>query len=236
MYIGEVIKRYRSEHKLSMQDFANISGLSKAYIGLLEKIYNSSNGQPIAPSIPKVKAIANAMGMELDELLQVIDGNQPVTVNTNQQQDDINFNKSFNIFNYAHYPVGISAGQLQEVDSLYNVPKIPIPDVMMGRYARNKNICIMHVNGESMNNVIDDGAVIAVQRNIELSQLKNGDIVVADNGKGEYTVKRFYLQEDGVVLLRPDSSNISFTDIKIDIKNGEQVNIFGKVVIYNVIL
>lgn len=94
----------------------------------------------------------------------------------------------------------------------------------------------MHVNGESMNNVINDGAIIAVQRNIELSQLKNGDIVVADNGKGEYTVKRFYLQEDGVVLLRPDSSNISFTDIKIDIKNGEQVNIFGKVVIYNVIL
>ena len=82
MYIGEVIKRYRSEHKLSMQDFANISGLSKAYIGLLEKIYNPLNGQPIAPSIPKVKAIANAMGMELDELLQIIEGDQLVRINT----------------------------------------------------------------------------------------------------------------------------------------------------------
>ncbi len=180
------------------------------------------------PRIDKIELMANYFGISKSDLVE--------DKSTHPQEDDINFNKSFNIFNYAHYPVGISAGQLQEVDSLYNVPKIPIPDVMMGRYARNKNICIMHVNGESMNNVIDDGAVIAVQRNIELSQLKNGDIVVADNGKGEYTVKRFYLQEDGVVLLRPDSSNISFTDIKIDIKNGEQVNIFGKVVIYNVIL
>lgn len=180
------------------------------------------------PRIDKIELMANYFGISKSDLVE--------DKSIHPQEDDINFNKSFNIFNYDHYPVGISAGQLQEVDSLYNVPKIPIPDVMMGRYARNKNICIMHVNGESINNVIDDGAVIAVQRNIELSQLKNGDIVVADNGKGEYTVKRFYLQEDGVVLLRPDSSNISFTDIKIDIKNGEQVNIFGKVVIYNVIL
>lgn len=180
------------------------------------------------PRIDKIELMANYFGISKSDLVE--------DKSTHPQEDDINFNKSFNIFNYAHYPVGISAGQLQEVDSLYNVPKIPIPDVMMGRYARNKNICIMHVNGESMNNVINDGAIIAVQRNIELSQLKNGDIVVADNGKGEYTVKRFYLQEDGVVLLRPDSSNVSFTDIKIDIKNGEQVNIFGKVVIYNVIL
>lgn len=180
------------------------------------------------PRIDKIELMANYFGISKSDLVE--------DKSTQPQQDDINFNKSFNIFNYAHYPVGISAGQLQEVDSLYNVPKIPIPDVMMGRYARNKNICIMHVNGESMNNVIEDGAVIAVQRNIEVSQLKNGDIVVADNGNGEYTVKRFYLQADGVVLLRPNSSNISFTDIKIDIKNGEQVNIFGKVVIYSVIL
>lgn len=42
MYIGELIKKYRLNHSISMQEFANASGLSKAYIGMLEKIYNFS--------------------------------------------------------------------------------------------------------------------------------------------------------------------------------------------------
>lgn len=224
MNTGQRIKELRKKLNISVDEMADKLGKNRATIYRYES--NDIENMPASILEPLARILnttpAELMGWTASDNKKIVKFH--------------NFASVEGLFNYAHYPVGISAGQLQEVDSLYNVPKIPIPDVMMGRYARNKNICIMHVNGESMNNVIDDGAVIAVQRNIELSQLKNGDIVVADSGKGEYTVKRFYLQEDGVVLLRPDSSNISFTDIKIDIKNGEQVNIFGKVVIYNVIL
>ena len=87
MYIGEIIKEYRDKHGLSMQDFANLSGISKAYIGVLEKVYNPTTKEPVAPSLPKIKAIATAMGMELDDLLKLLDSNQPVIFNTNVKRE-----------------------------------------------------------------------------------------------------------------------------------------------------
>lgn len=44
MKLGEWIKQYRAERKLSMQDFADMCGFSKAYIGQLEKGINPSTG------------------------------------------------------------------------------------------------------------------------------------------------------------------------------------------------
>ncbi len=90
MYIGELIKKYREKHGLSMQDFANLSGISKAYIGVLEKVYNPTTKEPVAPSLPKIQAIASAMGMELDDLLKLLDHNQPVIVNTNKPAQRLN--------------------------------------------------------------------------------------------------------------------------------------------------
>ena len=37
MTLGELIKEYRSKNNLSMDAFADKSGISKAYISLLEK-------------------------------------------------------------------------------------------------------------------------------------------------------------------------------------------------------
>lgn len=96
MYIGEFIKNYREQHNLSMQDFANMTGLSKAYIGMLEKIYNPKTGQPISPSLEKLNQIAVGIGMSLDDLLKQLDGDQPVIVKnksskkvTNRDERDI---------------------------------------------------------------------------------------------------------------------------------------------------
>lgn len=83
MYIGEFIKNYRELHGLSMQDFSNLTGLSKAYIGMLEKIYNPKTNQPISPSIDKLNQIAVGIGLSLDDLLKQLDENQPVTVGSN---------------------------------------------------------------------------------------------------------------------------------------------------------
>lgn len=83
MYIGEFIKNYREVHGLSMQDFSNLTGLSKAYIGMLEKIYNPKTNQPISPSIDKLNQIAVGIGVSLDDLLKQLDEHQPVTVGSN---------------------------------------------------------------------------------------------------------------------------------------------------------
>ena len=107
---------------------------------------------------------------------------------------------------------------------------------MLGRYARNKNILLMPVNGESMNNVIRNGAIIAVLTKIELPQIKNGDIVVVSNN-GDYTVKRFFNdKEHQEFIFRPDSSDMSYRDIVFGYDNCEDLQLVGKVVMYNVTL
>jgi DNA-binding XRE family transcriptional regulator len=140
-------------------------------------------------------------------------------------------------FSYANLPVGISAGLLEECDAITQFDKISIPDALMGKYARNKRVVIMHVNGESMNNVIPNGSMIAVLSGIDPESLKNGDIVVATNGDRTYTVKRFYNDEENQrIILRPDSNSLAFSDIVFDHENADELKIFGKVVVYSVVL
>lgn len=64
MTLGEMIKRYRKENDLSMDAFAKRSGISKAYISLLEKNKHPKTGKPIAPSIQSIKQAADGMNME----------------------------------------------------------------------------------------------------------------------------------------------------------------------------
>lgn len=74
MKLGEIVKNYREENKLSMRDFAKKSGLSSGYISMLEKDRNPRNGKPIIPSIETYDCVANAMGISIDELLRRTSG------------------------------------------------------------------------------------------------------------------------------------------------------------------
>lgn len=79
MTLGDIIKQYRAEHGLSMDDFAKASGISKAYISLLEKDKHPQTGKPITPSVKFIKMAARGMGVDFDTLFKRLDGN--VTIN-----------------------------------------------------------------------------------------------------------------------------------------------------------
>lgn len=74
MTLGDVIKDYRKTHNMSMDLFAEKSGISKAYISLLEKNRHPKTGKPIAPSIQSIKQAAEGMGMDFNVLFGMIDG------------------------------------------------------------------------------------------------------------------------------------------------------------------
>lgn len=80
MTLGELVKKYRTEHELSLRDFSRLSGISNGYISMLEKNEHPKTKKPIVPSIEKMKCIASAMNMSLDSLLDVIDGDQEVSI------------------------------------------------------------------------------------------------------------------------------------------------------------
>ena len=74
MTLGDIIKKYRSDNQMSMDAFAEKSGISKAYISILEKNQHPKTGRPIAPSIQSIKQAADGMGMDFNALFGMLEG------------------------------------------------------------------------------------------------------------------------------------------------------------------
>ena len=94
MTLGDIIKEYRIFHKMSMDAFSEKTGLSKAYISLLEKNKHPKTGKPIAPSIQCIKQVAHGMNMDFDDLFKKIDGDVSLTkdISLLSNTKQINFN------------------------------------------------------------------------------------------------------------------------------------------------
>lgn len=137
---------------------------------------------------------------------------------------------------YNYFDAGLSAGVLNDVDpfTANDVETVGLSDVVMGKYAGDKDIFITYINGESMNRIIPDGSLIAVKQYTEFSELCDGDIVVFQEGAG-MAVKRFYNDtKNKIVTFTPDSSNSEFRPINYLYDSMSDVRIIGKVVVYTV--
>ena len=84
MYIGEIIKEYRTNYQLSQRAFASRTTLSPSYINTLEKIYNPKTGKPYSVTTDVADELAKAMNMSIEELLSKINGNQEFTLNASK--------------------------------------------------------------------------------------------------------------------------------------------------------
>lgn len=216
--IGERIKQARLKIGFSQEELAfKVGFASRSSVSKIEK------GEQDIPRL-KLIEIAKALNVSISQLLdtsEVI----PVT----------------NIDSHMHYflNASISAGYPLTVDSVGKLPTVSIPDIFLGKYAKNKHILIMRVNGDSMNKIIPNGSYIAVKTNIDVLSVSNGDIVVAnvegaDNG---YTIKHIYKDDtNNRIILRPNSTNPIHTDIIISSAESQRLYIVGKVVAYNVLL
>lgn len=79
MHLGDVIYNFRMTHnKMSLVEFAKLAKLSTAYINQLERNVNPKTGESIVPSLETFYKVSNAMNISLDELLNMVDENQPV--------------------------------------------------------------------------------------------------------------------------------------------------------------
>lgn len=216
--IGERIKQARLNVGLSQEKLAfKVGFASRSSVSKIEK------GERDIPRL-KLIEIAKALNVSISQLLdtpEVI----PIT----------------SVDSHMHYflNASISAGYPLTIDSVSKLPTVSIPDIFLGKYAKNKHILIMRVNGDSMNKIIPNGSYIAVKTNIDVLSVSNGDIVVAniegaDNG---YTIKHIYKDDtNSRIVLRPDSTNPIYTDIIISSTEFQRLYIVGKVVAYNVLL
>lgn len=73
MTLGELIQQYRAEHGISQRQFAVACDLSNGYISMLERGENPKTKQPVTPTLPAMRKIAQGMGISLTELFVRVD-------------------------------------------------------------------------------------------------------------------------------------------------------------------
>lgn len=70
MTLGDCIREYREEHDMSQRQFADKSGISNAYISMLEKNLNPKTGEPPAASYDVYVKVAAMLRISVHELME----------------------------------------------------------------------------------------------------------------------------------------------------------------------
>lgn len=201
MLLGNIIKQYREEHKMSLQDFANLIGSSRSYIHMLEKNVNPSTNKPINPSIETLKLLANAMNMDLDFLLKQLNSDQDIYL------DETEYEKQFT--DDALKKIG--AIPLSNIETA----KIPVLGTVKAGYdylaqeniidyiafkvdgTDKENYYALNIVGDSMTPLFDNGDTVIVHKQDDFENGEN--CVVLINGD-EATIKKVYKGSNGIEL------------------------------------
>lgn len=191
MYIGEIIKKYRDEHKLSQRAFAARTSLSPSYINTLEKIYNPKTNKPYSVTTDVAIEISNAMNISIEELLNKLDKNQGFDINA--KTDELG-----NIVIEIPLLGVVKAGY----DYLAQENWIGTIDVDK-RLADGNELFALKVKGDSMFPVLIEDDIVIVKKQ---DDFETGDIVVAIVNGDEATIKKGKKSDVGI-LLQPLNTN-----------------------------
>lgn len=210
MYIGEIIKEYRTNNKISQRAFASRTSLSPSYINTLEKIYNPKTGNPYSVTTDVANEIAKAMNMSIEELLSKINGNQEFTINSSPS--------SAVVFIYGTIPAGIPMECIEDIIDTEEIPS----DMLKG----GKQYFGLKIKGNSMYPEYLDGDTIILEK---VNNCENGqDCIVMVNGN-DGTFKRVFKNENGIILQPLNNEFQPMVYSNEQIKNLP-VRVIGKVV------
>ena len=223
MYLGGIIKAYRDKHELSMQAFADKCGLSKGYIAMLEKNLNSKTGEPIVPSLETFVKGSAAIHMSLDELLDIVDENQPIDISGKKNVSALS-SQFDNIF-----PI--------EVKKFPLLGEIACGEPIFANEDRESYVLTgtdiaadfcLKAKGDSMVGArILDGDIVFIKRQ---DIVEDGDIaaVIIDD---EATLKRVYYQkEKNFITLQAE--NPKYPPMSFEGEELDHIKILGKAVAF----
>ncbi|HFU4465570.1 TPA: helix-turn-helix domain-containing protein [Streptococcus suis] len=80
MILGEILKKYRIENNLSMDKFAEKSGLTKGYISMLEKNQHPKTKKALLPTMDTLDKVAKGMAIPVAKLIEQLDSNQDISL------------------------------------------------------------------------------------------------------------------------------------------------------------
>ena len=197
-----------------MDQFAKMSGLSKAYISILERNVNPVNNKPVIPSLETIKAVAQAINMDFNDVIAVLDGNQPVSL-----KDEPEIPPGFEPMpKMKKVPLigAIACGE--PITAEQNIEKmVDVPEYIRCDFS-------LTCHGDSMVDAgIHDKDVVYIRIQPEV---ENGEIA-AVRIDGEATLKRVYYNP-GTLTLMP--ANPAYAPMVYTGSQLEEVHIEGKAV------
>jgi hypothetical protein len=243
MHLGEIIKEYRDKNKLSMDKFAKMANVSKAYISVLERNKRPKTGKPVIPSIPVIKNVAEAMNMSFDDLFNMLEDNQLISLT-----DDTLISKITDIatqltsprqervYNYAEEQLNEQNGQIQE-DNIVPIifgrqsaagSMIYVDDVdaemgvLPSSIVPNGANELVQITGDSMEPIIKKGSEVYLRYQ---PTVEDGEIAIVRIEDEGVTCKYLFRDGENIVL---KSENSKYDDIVVD---AEKVSVIGKVLI-----
>ena len=165
MTLGEIINDYRTKNNLSMDAFSIKSGISKAYISLLEKNRHPKTGKPITPSVQCIKQVSDAIGVDFDILFSKIDGNVSLKIDKNISHA------------VSPQPRGVEINVLGRVAA--GIPIEAIEDIIdteeiSSDMARTGEFFGLKIHGDSMEPRMCEGDVVIVRRQ---DDAESGEVV-----------------------------------------------------------
>lgn len=216
MKISEKLRMIRIEHGLTLEEMGKkLVGDSETPINK-SVVFNWEKGTH-EPSLSNIVLYSKAFNIDMNYLLGL------TSVYSEREQKPLN--------NYVLCPDYAAAGMSADSTYYATADKIQLPDEFVGKYKGRKDLEFVKTYGDSMTNVIPEGAIIGYITDDVLSQIKAGDIVLYRSGS-DFGVKRYYDIGDSI-LFKYDSKNKEHEGKFVVYPKDEYLQIVGKVVIFN---
>lgn len=197
MRLSDIMSKYRKDNNLSTRAFAEKIGCTNAYVSLLE------NDKIKSPTLDIIMKIANAMDLELDTFLDMMDN---MNVSLKKSDESIYRSIGLNFFNIPLYqPLCCGNGKFVE-DNI--IEYIPVPS--KGLSKANDYFC-QYAVGDSMKEAgIQEGDILVFEKSQRIPSGSIGCFCIDENLA---TCKK-YSEQAGFIVLQP--MNNEYEPIVID--------------------
>ncbi len=211
MTIGDIIKEYREKYNVTMDDFAQMSGLSKGYISMLEKNENPRTKQPIMPTTKTLQAVSQALNISVSELMNKLGG----------RKNEENF---IPVERMVLVPVvGVVRAGSGGLALCEDLGTESVDARTLSGYDNNDFFYLV-VKGDSMEPRLYEGDMVLVRRQATIDSGAYG-IVTIDEEEG--VVKKIEYDKNSITLI---SQNHNYPPRKFSGKDMERVRVIGKVI------
>ncbi|MBO5734253.1 MAG: helix-turn-helix domain-containing protein [Clostridia bacterium] len=211
MTIGEIIKKFRENNFVTMDEFAQKSGLSKGYISMLEKNENPKTKLPIMPTTKTLQAVAKALNISVSELMDELN-EKPASM------DIIPIDKLV-----AVPVVGLVRAGYGGLAFECDMGSETVDANVLRGYEKN-DFFYLRVKGDSMEPRLYEGDLVLVRKQTSIDSGSYGVVTIDDE---EGVVKIVEYDKNSITLI---SQNHNYPPRKFIGADVERIRVIGKVI------